>query len=158
MIISIHPLVVHFPIALFATAVVCDSIYLLLYPRAWLDRASLLMYLFASVGAVLAAVTGKIAQQKIVGLEPQVMLEVMQHGDWAFGTVIAFVLVTCLRFDIHWQAHRKSGSSRRILVMLVAGVALVLLWQTATTGGFLVFHRGVGIIADEDRKEIHRKE
>ncbi len=149
---NIHPVVVHFPIALFATAVLCDGIYLVFGPRDWLDRSGLLLHSVASVTAVLAAVTGKLAESGMSGLAPDVAQEVAQHGEWAFGTVVALVLVTWLRFEIRLREKRAKGTGQRIAAVLAAGLALFILWQTAARGGALVFRRGVGVVSEESRQ------
>ena len=68
-----HPFLVHFPIALYTTAFVCDVSLLVRFRRGWLDRACVLLYVGAALGSVAAALSGKLAANAMAdSLEPDV--------------------------------------------------------------------------------------
>lgn len=75
-------------------------------------------------------------------------LLVGEHSDWAFFTVVAFFVVSALRFDTFWRDRKKSvlDLHRQRLLSFGAGlVALAILWMTADRGSALVFQHGLGV-------------
>ena len=141
-------MVVHFPVALIPTAVVCDVALLARFRLAWLDRAAALLYALAAVSSGAAAASGKLAERSLGGALDEGLAHVVGvHGDWAFFTVVLSVLVAFLRFDVLWQDRAESAprmNRRRYGAMVLALLCLGAVVTTAARGGALVYRHGVG--------------
>ena len=148
-----HPFWVHFPVALYTTAVVCDIALVLRLRRTWLDRSAVLLYVLAAVSSGGAAVSGKLAANALnehlpAGTRDAVAL----HGDWAFFSVVLLFVVAALRFDSLWRDRSRSTPTlhrARLIALVVAMSSLWVLLETAGRGGELVYRHGVGIAATQ---------
>jgi uncharacterized membrane protein len=144
-----HPFLVHFPVALYSTAWVCDAALCARFRRGWLDRAVVLMYAIAAVGSGFAALTGKLAADALAeGLATDVNEAVAVHGDWAFFTVVSMWVVAGLRVDVSWRDRtepRPTLRQMRLAALLVSTAALAVLLSTAIRGGELVYRFGVAV-------------
>ena len=149
---NLHPFLVHFPIALFSTALVCDVALLVRFRRSWLDRTAVLLYVTAALSSGAAAVSGKLAERSMAEhLEKSVVELVGSHGDWAFFSVVLFFAMAFFRFDAIWRdrAEPEPRASRsRLAVLALALVAEWAVLQTASRGGELVYRHAVGIERD----------
>ena len=155
---NIHPILVHFPIALYATALVIDVFLLCSQRLRWLDRCAVVLYIFAASGSGLAAISGKLAANGLESnLEPASRAALETHSDWAFVTVILLFLVAALRFDIVWHDYkrleRRRGSRFRILSFVVAVSTQVVIIQTSNKGGELVYRHGLGVDSGEQVRD-----
>jgi uncharacterized membrane protein len=137
---QIHPLVVHFPIALLLVGVLLDGLFLLLGRREWADVTFLLVAL-GVVGAFAAGLTGQMAEHAIEPLSAVTKGALEAHHEFAglvnfFGTgMLALRMMVRLR-----------PSKRAILgaYLAVALVTCALLVVTARRGGMLVYDHGAG--------------
>ena len=145
----IHPMLVHFPIVLFFTAVTMDIILLLankdLANRKCLPLMALSALLLGSLSAGIAAFFGDIALDKAISLGfPSGPLET--HETLALITIAVFSLHCLLRLLALWRRYPLRGLSGWIST-LPGMVGLVLLIATAYYGGELVYHLGVNVAA-----------
>jgi uncharacterized membrane protein len=137
----LHPMLVHFPIALFITSVLFDVL------GAWLTRESLresaLWLLVLGVLTGLAAfASGDLAAEAAekAGVAES-LIEIHEHLAGAtvgiFGALLAWRLLLRNRFS----------PRTRIAYLMVAIVGLGLLGATGHYGGGLVYEHGVGVDA-----------
>ncbi len=137
----LHPMLVHFPIALLMTSVLCDAV------GAWLTRESLReAALWALVLGLLAGVAafaaGDMAAESAerAGV-PESLIETHEHLAGAtlgvFGALLVWRLLLRNRFS----------PRTRIAYLMVAIVGLGLLSATGHYGGSLVYEHGVGVNA-----------
>ncbi len=144
---NIHPLIVHFPIALLVVAVLLDVLQWIRPLRGRLDRAALLLYFLGVIGATAAFWSGRVAADTVrVGVEAQTVLS--DHDDRALITLIFFGAFFVVRLVLHLIRLDRKGILRAV-VPLTGIVGIVLLWQTADLGGKLVYQYGVGVAAVE---------
>jgi len=147
---SLHPLVVHFPIALLLVAplLILVGCFTRRHERAWWGAALLLMFL-GTTAAWVAAATG-MAAQGLVDKTPK-MAEVMaQHAQLAGQTKLVFTVLTiafaALLF-VPAKLKREGTPKLRIGValafMVVYGGCTLLVANTAHLGGRLVHQYGV---------------
>jgi uncharacterized membrane protein len=152
-----HPFFVHFPVALFSAAVLCDIALIIRYRHAWLDRATLMLYCIAAIASLTTAVSGKLAADRLMPEATAKVVELVgRHGDWAFLTVILFFVVTFARFDSHWQDRASEcprAHSFRVATLLLALAAEAALLVTASWGGTLVYRHGVGVEVNGSTKQ-----
>jgi uncharacterized membrane protein len=146
---GVHPFLVHYPIALFSFALLCDLALVIRFRLAWLDRAALLCYAAAALASLAAALSGKISADRLLpAVDVEAATLMGSHGDWAFLTVVLLVAVLAARIEAHLRDRgREAPSPHRIRL---AALALALfagfsLFMTASRGGELVYRFGVGV-------------
>jgi uncharacterized membrane protein len=140
---NLHPLFVHFPIALWVAGVVVD-VLALTFPRAvWADVVASFMYPAGATSAVLAYLTGRRAATSVL-IPGMANPLVQEHWNWALATTLAFAVVAVCRLWVRF----RSPKPRRVLhaaVVVAALLALGSLVQTGDRGARLVFEHGVGV-------------
>jgi uncharacterized membrane protein len=151
---NFHPLLVHFPVALFTAAFVLDTALVARFRVSWLDRSALLLYALAFVTSLATAVSGKLSADALSSSLSESALDVVgSHGDWAFLTVLLFFGALVLRLDVTWRG--RGAPSPRIGRARLAALALALVAElgvltTAGLGGELVYRYGVGVSSQPD--------
>lgn len=139
---GIHPLVVHFPIALLILAAVTDLVAVV--ARKDLARRGATWLLVAGTAFLpFTYWTGRIASDLVVNPFPQAQAVMSEHSDLGWWTLWAFVAVAGIRLALV-NRKRLHGAMHVGAAMLLFG-ATALLATTAEHGGRLVFDLGVGV-------------
>lgn len=135
---SVHPLIVHFPIALLLTAVGLDLVALIL-TRPPLHRVALWNLTLGTLGAGVAVWTGyRAADIAKHSFEIHQVMEL--HRKLGIATLILGSLVVIWRL---WKRDQL-GSRVRLLILLVMLVMTGTLGYGAHLGGRLVYEFGAG--------------
>ena len=134
--LHLHPMLVHFPIALFVSALVFELLYLLL-KKEFLHQAALTVYVLAVCLAPLAVLTGLREADELHLKHP--VLDI--HRRFALSAL----WISLASLPVFWLAHRKSKKLFNALFFgtLLAVVACVCV--AAYNGGRLVYEYGVGV-------------
>lgn len=137
----IHPMLVHFPIALLSVAVCFD-----LLAERWRPEecriASLYTLVAGVAGVVVAVVSGHLAEEAVEqsGI-PESVLELHEGLGfatfWVFSTLLAIRVATV----IGWMRERRG------LSVVVGLVGIVVLLTASYFGGSLVYDYGAGVLA-----------
>ena len=148
---ELHPLVIHFPIALLLVAPLFIVAGIIVNPqkgRPFLIAALVLM-LLGTAGAFLAIATGEAAGE-VAERTPAVNAVLERHEDLAEMTRIEFTVLTLLFAAILFLPRllkrEPSGVTARILALafvLFYSAGAVILVNTAHNGGRLVHELGV---------------
>ena len=146
---GLHPLVVHFPIALFLAAIVPAGLGLVFRKRAgtWL-WASVVLIAMATAGAFVAVATGEAAEE-IVGPTSQAVAQAIHDHEEA-GEMVRNLFVVTLGLAVipAVLASREKRDIRllgpAVLVMLGSwAFASIRLADAAHLGGVLVHVHGI---------------
>ncbi|WP_257306433.1 DUF2231 domain-containing protein [Geothrix campi] len=141
----LHPAIVHFPIALLATA---PLLFLLgaLWPaqRRGIHTAALLLLLLGLLGGLLALATGD-AAENLAHRTPELRVALNAHELSAQWTMAIFGLLTAAwlvylgasRF-LHREPSPRLARSLFILWLLVSGLGVAALLRTGHLGGHMV--------------------
>jgi uncharacterized membrane protein len=149
---NLHPIVVHFPIALLAVAVLLDLIRFAKRDHAGLNLSVQILYGLGTLGLIVAFITGRQATDT-VEVAGQAFTVLASHENWALATTIFFILFFGIRFAAYWyQLDTRKSTSAASVVLGLIGMGLVTI--TGDRGGELVFGHGVGVAAIE---ELHRE-
>ena len=140
---NIHPLLVHFPLALLISAAAVDVVSLACRCNKPLRESATLLYVLGTMAAAAAYLTGRAAAQAIwlPGMAQPVLGE---HWDWALRTVWFFAIVTVVRLVLLRPSRRDPGLTIIAAVALAGLVGIGLLLETGDRGGQLVYQHGVG--------------
>ncbi len=154
---NVHPLVVHFPIALLFAAGAVDLAGLLAPDRKSLRDTATWLYIGGAATAVCAYYSGYTAAQAGV-FSPAAGAVVDAHAGRAFAATWLFAFFASLRLAMSYIL-----PSRRALQLGAFAIALVglgALAQTALLGARLVFEQGLGVravaIAEAAAKQAER--
>ena len=136
MLSNIHPMVVHFPIALWMSAFLFEVGSLVFKRESW-HRAAELVYVLAVCLAPLAVGTGLWEEQRHHLSHPVVT----QHRNWAFMTLglglLSWPILTIMK--------KRDGRWYRWLFIIVLSAGAISVGAAGFFGGRLVYEYSVGI-------------
>lgn len=142
---AVHPLIVHFPLALLFAAVAVDAGALLLPRWPWLRPAATGLFVVGAASAVVAFYTGRSAADGAV-LPAAADPVLSEHATWAARTAWYYGLYALVRVVREWRYPARQPTVD--LVAVVLGLAgLPLLVATGERGAQLVYQHGVGVQA-----------
>ena len=89
---NLHPLVIHFPIALIIVAAFADLVDALFGRPQWLASAATTLFALGAAGAIVACLSGQQALETV--LMPGMAHPIVEsHRTWAFATTFYFCRV-----------------------------------------------------------------
>ena len=137
----IHPIVVHFPIALLCASVAFEALASR-WPTGGFRETSFYTLLAGVMAAGLAVVTGGMEEDlaKRVGA-PESVLEL--HESLGQVTLVIFVALSRLRLAMQWGWLKEI----RPLTLGLGAIGIVILALTGYWGGELVYTYGIGVKA-----------
>ena len=147
---NLHPLVVHFPIALLVTALFFDLSALISRRRRWLDHGAALLYCLAAIGAISAWFSGLKAADAMWSMPGAAQAALSEHQDLGLYTLAAIVGLTAFRLFVAWLSRKDQRTQLglfRMAAIVGAFAVVVLAGLTADHGGALVYQHGMGVKA-----------
>ncbi|MCA1746187.1 MAG: hypothetical protein LC655_00710 [Bacteroidales bacterium] len=139
---NIHPLIVHFPIALLVTAGLANLISLFIPEKWWDEAKNTILYVLGGIAAIVAYYTGQAAADTVF-LETEAQSVLTEHADWALWLVWFFGLYILLRIAFHWFSLFEKRSFK-VIAFLTVLPGLFMIYETAEYGGKMVFGYGAG--------------
>lgn len=136
----LHPIIVHFTIALLSIAVITDFVYLISKKENFWHFATYLLVL-GTLSAVGAVLTGHQAEDSVL-LNPQTRAMVDSHELSGEITMWIFITLSTLRFI--FMKLKKFKAPIRWIYYVIGLTALVFLFRTGILGGEMVYIHGVG--------------
>lgn len=154
---NIHPIVVHFPIALFLTGFALDVVGHL-FQREALKRAGLILVVLGAVGALAAMLTGQFAEESAeAGLSAAGERVLDQHEDLGRLTAYLLLAVAGIRLILatNWLSRWRWVAGAALAMYLIAGiVGAGTLTATGYYGGELVYRYGAGVQLSQPAMEL----
>ena len=143
---NVHPLVVHFPIALLFVGALVDAVALVVRDKhPWVRTSAVGLYALGALGAAVAFLTGRDASDEM-DLPAQALTTLNAHADWALYLVWFACLYALLRVAaLYWK--REYQLAVHLPLALLGLVGLFLVQQTAERGGQMVYQYGVAVAA-----------
>lgn len=140
---NVHPLVVHFPIALLFVAAAVDLMALILRRHTWLRWVASGLFTLGAATAVVVFYTGRDAADSVFLPTPAANAVLADHENWAMWTVWFYGVYALARLVVEW---RGVGEKRlaHIPLFVVGALGLALVKETGEYGAQLVFQYGVG--------------
>lgn len=142
---SVHPLVVHFPIALLLTAIALELLAGLTH-RPWLRRVGRWNLCLGTVGAAIAVLTGLQAEES--AKHSFEIWQVMQlHERLGISTLILGLMGS----GVHLATRNRVTRGSLLIVWLIMACLVVTISWGAFLGGRLVYEFGVGGLFGTER-------
>ena len=138
---NLHPLVVHFPIAILTAAFVADLITCVVPHPTKVGHISTWLYTIGASLAVLAYFSGD-AAVRTVSISLDAIPVLQAHSDWAFRATWSFVFFSSIRLAMSYI--HPPTTRQRLVTFFIAMVSLCALSFTVLYGSRLVFEYGVG--------------
>ncbi len=142
---NLHPMIIHFPIALVSLAVLLDLGSLFLKSQSWLRPSALSLYTFGALGALAAYFSGREAADS-VNIPSQAYTAISEHADWGLYTLIFLSLYILIRLLLIKKPFANSAGGNGLFFILGA-IGFFFVFQTGERGGRLVFEFGLGVKA-----------
>ncbi|MBF0489042.1 MAG: hypothetical protein HQL15_00305 [Candidatus Omnitrophica bacterium] len=134
--IPLHPKLVHFPIALFMTALVFEILGRV-FKKNLLSEASFLIYCFAAVLTPVIVYSGLLEQTRIHLNHPILT----QHKNFAFLTM----WIALISLPILWGLRKISDKTFRNFYFLLVSVLTLTVTMAGYYGGKMVYEYSVGV-------------
>lgn len=135
----IHPLMVHFPIALLFTSVFFDLLGIMTENKSFRQTAFWLLIL-GLFGGIIAAGFGAWSEEAVEAAGvPEAAVD--RHETFAVITLIVFGILLIFR----WWIKDRWAVQARVIYLSVAMLGLLLLGTTGFYGGELVYRYGAGV-------------
>lgn len=150
---NFHPVAVHFPIALLATAVLFDGCCLIFRKQRWWDPAAAALFVVGTIGAAAAWWTGTNASSAMWDASGAAQAAMADHESLGLLTLIVFTAVTTLRLIVvrlGREDKRTTIGLFRLLAVVAALAGLFFLVSAAHKGGELVYQHGLGVAVSDE--------
>lgn len=143
---NIHPILVHFPIAILGIAIFFDivSFFLSREKKWWTEEATAFLYGVGAVAAIIVYYTGTMAADSVM-LPAEAQSVLTEHADLAWITIWFYGLYAIARIAATWWRSEKQRLKFHIGFFLLSLVGVYFLYQTGDHGAKMVFKHGVGV-------------
>lgn len=140
----IHPMIVHFPIALIIVAFASELAGAILH-RDFFVKTGLLLMILGTLGGIAAYISGSIAGDGVTEAGP-LGAALERHDDAATFALWTMIIVCVIRL---FMAYKKwmTGWKQWLAVLLVA-LSVATIARTGYLGGELVFKHAAGVQLD----------
>lgn len=138
---NIHPLIVHFPIALFSVFLLAEFINFFINSEGLRSAASYTLYL-GTLAAAATVLAGWRAESTITHTDA--VHSIMESHE-AFGITVLVIGIILSVWRL--KRGRKFSPIERLVHLILAFVAVVVLSLGADLGGLMVYRYGVGVKA-----------
>ena len=136
---NVHPVLVHFPIALIFIAVLCDLIGIIFRKNPFIFTANILTA-FAALGAAAAVISGSLAENSVwhPGAAHE-LLETHEIVGYVFlGIMVVFAI---FRFAVGEKIYGRAGW----IAVLIGVVTAAIVSYGGYLGGEIVYTHGTGV-------------
>jgi len=132
----LHPMIVHFPIALFIIALVFEVIGVIVKNEG-LQKAAVYMFITAALITPIVVRTGIWEVQKLA-LNHPVLTEHREYG-------IKLMWTALMSLPLLWFINKEFKKYYKIVFIVILLAASALVIETGEEGGKMVFEYGIGV-------------
>lgn len=133
--IHIHPMLVHFPIALVVFGFVADFAYLLYKKEACLSKTGFYLLVAGTLSAMVALLSGVLFTSEMSGAAGEI-----QETHELFAWLTVALLTTTSVFRIFLMAKNREDSTLKWIAFILYGIATLSVSLTGFFGGTLVYN------------------
>jgi len=144
---DLHPMIVHFPIAFFLMYFVVEIVSNFIKSDV-LNKMILILLISGVLSGIVAVLSGnqaKFESEKITKnhqMKVEYVESIELHEDYATAAVWYFTFIVALR--IYLLIKKKFSKKMKIIYIALALIGALLIFQTASHGGELVYKFGIG--------------
>ncbi|MBE2279693.1 MAG: hypothetical protein IAE91_04815 [Ignavibacteriaceae bacterium] len=154
---SIHPKVIHFPIALLVLYSFLELTGVL-GRKEFFTKAAFLIFVIAFASTLLSLLTGNMALQQYIEMNKNLINvdliqnsidNIKRHEEYATWCIWYFGLLLVWRINLHIKIYIKKLEAYRKQLLFLAILTLpglLLVYYVAQSGGYLVYELGIGTI------------
>lgn len=139
--LNIHPLLVHFPIALLSAFLITDLFGFLLKKEKLKHSASVMLYI-GTVGAMATVASGLMAANKVPHAE-EVHFIMQRHKYFGITVLVISLFLSIWRYLLE-ETFSKTG---QVIHFMLSILMVVVMSMGADLGGMMVYKYGVSVIA-----------
>lgn len=132
----LHPMIVHFPIALFMTALGLDTLSFI-FKKQGLHQSALTLYILAALLTPLVIRTG-IWEAVKLGLKHPLLDQHRQYATW-------LMWLSLMSLPLLWFTKKEFSKYFRLIFFVFLIGASILVSVAADKGGRMVYEYGVGV-------------
>ncbi|MFA5974289.1 MAG: DUF2231 domain-containing protein [Lentimicrobiaceae bacterium] len=136
----LHPVIVHFPIALLIVGFVADTVYMLYKKEACLSKVGFYLMLAGTLGAIAAVLSGNFFTEDMSGSVEAVR---ERHETFANITMYVMIVASILRIFLVYKGKAESKAGLGVYLLYLIGVITV--GYTGMLGGTMVFNYMIGL-------------
>lgn len=130
----IHPMIVHFPIALILTGFVAEVVYLFVKKEILFSAASLWLLSLGAISSVFAYVSGAFLTKEIYG-----EAVATQSLHELFAEITVFSALIGVTFKIYLKSEKKEESALKWIGFAIYTLTAIFVIITGHYGGMLVY-------------------
>ena len=140
----LHPMIVHFPIALLITGFLSDIVGLTT-KREFFSQAGFLMLVLGTLGLVAAYISGEQAGDGII--EAGALKQALETHEGS-ATLTLWVVIIAAAFRISLVLFKKYKGALKMVSLTLFFLGVLALARTGYYGGELVFKHAAGVQLD----------
>lgn len=155
---NIHPMLVHFPIAILSIAILFDFVSFF-FDRDntwWTQKATAFLYGIGAVAAIIVYYTGTVAADSVM-LPAKAQSVLSEHANMAWYTIWFYGIYAVARIAAVSMVGQHYQRQIHIGFFLVSLVGMFLLYETGDHGAEMVFKYGVGVQAAEVENPVEHQ-
>lgn len=138
---TLHPMVVHFPIALILAGILADVAFMVCKKEICFSKAGLYLMILGTLGAAAAFLSGEFLTSHPEEGEIMAIFEKHETGAWV--TLIVMLIGSALR--IYLVSSKKEETSLKWVVFALFLVGAAAVSYTGFFGGSMVYEYMVGL-------------
>jgi len=131
----LHPMLVHFPIALIVFGFIADSASVFFKKEVCLSKSGFYLLIFGTLAAITALLTGTLFTSEMSGAAGEI-----QETHELFAWITVGILVALSAFRIFLKAKNKEESNLIWIAFTLYGLAAIAVSITGFYGGTLVYN------------------
>ncbi|HUX53428.1 MAG TPA: DUF2231 domain-containing protein [Williamwhitmania sp.] len=136
----LHPMLVHFPIALIIAGFALEVFHLIIKKEQCLSRAGFYLLILGTLGAIVAYLAGEFFTNDLAGAAGGIQETHELFASITLGTVILTLLVR-----LYLMIKKKEETSLRWVYFALYALSAIFVGITGFYGGTLVFSYMIGI-------------
>ena len=136
----LHPLIVHFPVALLIVGFAADTVYLFYKKEVCLSKAGFYLMLAGTLGAIAAVLSGNFFTEDMTG-----SVEVIRERHETVATITMYLMIVASLLRIYLVKKGKAESKAALGVYFLYLIGAILVGYTGMLGGTIVFNYMIGL-------------
>ncbi len=136
----LHPMLVHFPIALIVVGFLADFLSLIFKKEQCLSKAGLYLMVLGTLGAIAAFLTGEFFTKDLAGEAGKV-----QETHELFASLTMYIMIVASFFRIYLISTNKEASNLKWIFFILYAVGALAVSITGFFGGTMVYKYLIGL-------------